>query len=108
VIGPVGIVANQIRNKFMAVKGGLNQIPLGYQQITLSALSSLTVPTGAQEALITVETAAVRYRDDGTAPTAAIGMPLAVGATLDYTGTLANIQFIAQTGTPVLDILYYK
>lgn len=82
--------------------------PLGYQQITVSALSSLTVPTGATIAYISVETAAVRYRDDGTAPTATVGMPVAIGQQLTYSGNLAAIQFIAQTGTPVLDVSYYK
>lgn len=82
--------------------------PLGYQQITVSALSTLTVPTGATEAFITVENTAVRYRDDGTAPTAAIGFPLLAGQQLVYSGTLATLQLIAQSGTPVVDVLYYK
>jgi hypothetical protein len=82
--------------------------PLGYQQITVSALSSLTVPTGATVAYISVETAAVRYRDDGTNPTSAVGMPVSVGQQLVYSGNLAAIKFIAQTGTPVLDVSYYR
>lgn len=91
---------------------GLHQTPLGYQQITsLSAAQSLTVPAGATQAVIYVETQAVRYRDDGTAPTASVGAPLAVtgtGQPLVYTGTLSAIQFIEQTSGAKLDILYYK
>ncbi len=83
--------------------------PLGYQQITsLTTAQHLTPPAGATVAIVTCETAAVRYRDDGTAPTAGIGMPLAVGGQLTYSGSLTAIQFIAQTGNPVLDISYYK
>jgi len=82
---------------------------LGYQQITLSGASSLTVPAGANFAIIAVDTAAVRWRDDGVAPTASVGMPLSnTGAPLEYSGPLASIQFIAQTGSPVLNVSYYR
>lgn len=90
---------------------------LGYQQITsLSAASGLTVPTRdpstgltvkANFALITPETNAVRWRDDGTAPTASVGMPLAAGVTLQYDGDLSKIKFIEQTASAVLNISYY-
>lgn len=90
----------------------IRQVPLGYQQITsLSAATTLTVPAGATQAVIYVEAQAVRYRDDGTAPTASVGAPLAVtgtGAPLVYNGTLSAIQFIEQTGGAKIDILYYK
>lgn len=82
--------------------------PMGYQQITsLGAAQHLTVPTGAQLAIIVSEAQAVRYRDDGTAPTAAIGMPLAVGQVLQYTGDLSEIEFIEQAGGAKLNISYY-
>lgn len=88
---------------------GIQRTPLGYQQITSdSAATGLTVPSGAKEAVITIEAQAVRYRDDGTNPTATVGQPLAVGATLDYTGTLSAIKFIEQTSGAKLNILYYK
>lgn len=84
-------------------------IPLGYQQITLSGATLLTVPVGAKLALISVSIAAVRFRDDGTAPTSAVGFPLPITTTTPfvYSGNLATAQFIAQTGSPVLDICYY-
>jgi hypothetical protein len=86
--------------------------PLGYQQITtLTSATLLTVPTGANCAFISVESAAVRYRDDGTAPTASIGMPLAItsnGPPLIYCGTLSAIQFIQQASSATLNVLYYR
>lgn len=85
-----------------------NFTPLGYQQITVSALSTLTIPTGAIFAYLTVETSPIRYRDDGTAPTSTVGYPVAVGTQLYYAGTLSAVQLIAQSGTPVVDVLYYK
>lgn len=85
-----------------------NLRPLGYQQITsLSSATGLTVPRGATVALIQPETQAVRWRDDGTNPTASVGMPIAVGETLPYIGYLENIKFIEQTASAVLNVAYY-
>jgi len=89
---------------------------LGYQQITtLSSAQSLTVPIRDVNglsvkpaiALITPETQGVRWRDDGVAPTASVGMPLAAGVTLQYDGDLTKIQFIEQTASAKLNISYY-
>lgn len=84
------------------------QKPLSYQQITsLASATTLTPPPRATAALVTVETAGVRWRDDGTAPTATIGMPLSAGQSFTYYGNLSAIQFIAQSGSPTLDVSYY-
>jgi|TARA_R110000868_G_scaffold349812_1_gene611133 hypothetical protein len=81
---------------------------LGYQQITsLSSAQSLTVPVGATMALIVPETQAVRWRDDRTAPTASVGMPVAVGESLNYDGDLKSIRFIEQTASAKINVSYY-
>jgi hypothetical protein len=89
---------------------------MGYQQITtLSSATNLTVPQrtpnglNAQPvfALIVAEGQAVRWRDDGTSPSASVGMPLAVGIPLQYDGDLTNIKFIEQVGGAKLNISYY-
>ena len=81
---------------------------LGYEQITsLSDSTALTVPAGATMALIVAETQVVRWRDDGTAPTASVGMPLAVGTSLSYDGDLKAIRFIQQTASATLNVSYY-
>lgn len=89
---------------------------IGYQQITsLSAAAGLTVPTvdknGSKQqptfALIIAEGKDVRWRDDGTAPTASVGMPLAVGVPLQYDGDLTNIKFIETAASAKLNISYY-
>ena len=82
--------------------------PLGYQQITsLSSATALTVPVGALVALIQAETQNVRWRDDGTNPTASVGMTIGVGSTLPYTGDLSAIKFIQATASATLNISYY-
>lgn len=83
---------------------------LGYAQITsLSAAAALTVPAGATYALIQAETQNVRWRDDGTAPTASVGMILVAGA--DAFGfiqpQLAAMQFIQTTATAKLNVSFY-
>jgi len=80
----------------------------GYQQITnLSAATGLTIPVGATVALIQAETQDVRWRDDGTAPTASVGMIIGAGTTLPYTGNLYAIKLIQATASAKLNISYY-
>lgn len=84
------------------------QKPLGYVQLTsLTSAIGLTPPAAADAAMITVEVASVRWRDDGTAPTAAIGMLLTAGQTFTYYGNLSAIQFIAVSGSPTVNVSYY-
>lgn len=85
--------------------------PVGYQQITsLSAAATLTVPTGARCALIVPEAAAVRFRLDGTAPTATVGTPLAIGqpVTLNGPAALAAAQFIQQAAGGIINVSFSK
>lgn len=83
-------------------------IPLGYQQITsLSSAVALTVPQGAKRALIQAEAQDVRWRDDGTNPTASVGMIIAVGDKLPYTGSLGAIRLIEVTASAKLNVSYY-
>lgn len=88
------------------LRGGLSA--LGFQQITsLSTSTALTVPSGAGLAVIQAEGAAVRWRDDGTAPTASVGMLLPAGAELRYTGTLGALRLIQTDSGAVIDVSYY-
>lgn len=83
---------------------------LGHQQITVTTAQSLTIPTTGTVAfaLITPETQAVRWRDDGTAPTTSVGMPLAVGATLKYDAkSISAFQAIAQVAGGIINVAYY-
>jgi hypothetical protein len=89
-------------------------LPNGFQQLSVTTAASLTVPAGTTFALITVDTNNARWRDDGVAPTAAIGILLPTAATALHPFVyaspkgLATLQFIAVTGTSVLNVAYYK
>jgi hypothetical protein len=82
--------------------------PLGYQQITAAATAqALTVPEGARLALINCVTNNCRWRDDGTDPTATVGMQLAAGSELAYSGNLTAIRFFEEAASTELNISYY-
>lgn len=68
-------------------------------------------PQGQAPTMVTLqsEVASVRYRDDGGAPTAAIGSLIVSGLNpLLYTGTIPNLQFFAASGSPLLDVGFYR
>lgn len=80
----------------------------GYQQISsLSSAAALTVPSGATVALIQAESQSVRWRDDGTNPTTSVGMVLAAGESLFFTGALSAFRAIEITASAKLNISYY-
>jgi hypothetical protein len=92
---------------------------MGDEQITVSNAAipftaTIYAPAGVQPAdmaQIVIETNAARYRDNGLAPTAAVGYPIAVGTPYMVCGTLniRRAQFIrsgAADGT--LNVIYYR
>jgi hypothetical protein len=93
-------------------------IPLGYAQytslgsstlLTATPQSGVALPAGATACLISCEVSGVRYRDDGVAPTATIGMQMTpTGSPLLYAGALSAIQFIQSASGAILNVLYYR
>lgn len=93
-------------------------VPLGYCQIaavTLAASTPLSscsggIPTGATMAVLQAEVAPIRYRDDAVAPTTSTGVLLTNGLAgqIFYTGTLSRLRFIAASGSPLLNVLFYR
>lgn len=81
---------------------------LGYEQnTTLNTAKALTVPGGAQRALIQATGQNVRWRDDGTDPTATVGMQLAAGDSLFYTADLSALKVIEEAASAKLNVTYY-
>lgn len=90
---------------------------MGYQQITsLSSAANLTVPARSplgtiqspRIALLQCESQSVRWRDDGTSPTASVGMILNVGdQPYPYDGDLTKIKFIETAASAKLNVSYY-
>jgi len=86
--------------------------PAGYEQKTVStaAVALASVPDRSNFAIITVAGGAVRFRDDGVDPTAALGHPLEVGDRLHYDLNRADaLKFIRRDSTDAtLDVTYWK
>jgi hypothetical protein len=106
-------MANWLDSPGKLVPGGTPVVPrpmkaCGYLQITsLSTATGLSIPKGALVALIQAETTDVRWRDDGTDPTASVGMLIGAGTTLAYTGDLNEISFIQASASATLNISFY-
>jgi len=82
--------------------------PQGFEQnAVLTAATGLTVPAGAEYAVVQAEAQAVRWRDDGVAPTAAVGMSIAAGASVEFNGDLNALSFIEAAVGGILNVSYY-
>lgn len=81
----------------------------GFEQVTVDdTATALTVPAAATRADIGVETASIRYRDDGTDPTTTAGILLEDGDILRFDASLAALRFIRTAGTSAtLNVAYY-
>lgn len=89
--------------------------PLGDRQFTVtsSALELSTVsgsiPTGSTIVAIDVTGGVVRFTTDGTtAPTTTIGRRLLQDATMEYSGDLTKFQVILESGSPILNLSFFK
>jgi hypothetical protein len=84
---------------------------LGYQQFaagTIDTAQSLTIPAGTQVIILEAEAQVIRFRDDGTAPTAAVGMPLQVAESYQYVSpSMSRLQLISAVAGGILNVLYY-
>ncbi len=111
IISGTGLTAGTvITGQVSGTTGGAGTYQLSATNTASSAsATSGGTPTGATMASLDAETANVRYRDDGAAPTSSVGT-LIVAATppLLYSGTLSQLQFIAASGSPLLNVSFYR
>lgn len=84
--------------------------PAGYVQLTSisSATALSSIPTGVKLTLIQAESQAVRWRDDGSNPTASAGMVIAAGDTLVYNGNPSALKVIETTASAKVNVSYYR
>jgi hypothetical protein len=93
---------------------------LGYAQFAAGGVDASTlvstaqfggaaagIPSGTTKLLIQCAAQAIRWRDDGTAPTAAVGYPLATGVDLVFTGDFTRLRLIAQVAGAVVNLVAY-
>jgi len=88
--------------------------------VTTAAAVALTLPGSATtrikptHAIIQVNANSVRYRADGTAPTATAGILVPAGANIEWMDTEQNyasrierVQFIGVSGTATLEVAFF-
>lgn len=103
-------VGTIITSQISGTVGGAGTYQLSGTNTASSASStSGGIPPGATMAVLQAEVANVRYRDDGGVPATAVGsLVVSGGAPVLYTGTLSTLQFIAASGSPLLDVSFYR
>ena len=90
----------------------LQDTPISFEQISINTAAGLTtIPSNANKAVITVETAGLRYRDDGTNPTSSVGHNMRVGSVIFLNGRNAVLNFKAiksGTANSKINVDYYE
>lgn len=80
----------------------------GYVQVSVSSTAvGITVPPNAAWCYFTA-TVDIRWRDDGTDPTDAVGYPEVAGKEFITPGPLSTLRFIRQTADGVVDGTCYR
>ena len=84
-------------------------VPTGFDQLSpITSATGLTVPAGSRVALIQADTQDARWRDDGTSPTASVGMLLSTDDVgLWYNGDLEAIEFIEVVSGAIVNVSFY-
>jgi hypothetical protein len=84
--------------------------PNGFETVfPLTTSTGLTPPKiGTRFALIEIEDQNVRFRDDGTDPTASVGTLLSIGQIFIYPGDMSLAKFIEVDAGAKLNVSYYK
>ncbi len=86
---------------------------LGFEQVSVTgtAAALTNIPAGTERAWLQAESANVRWRADGTDPTASVGMIIySTDVRITEISTAAGLRaakFIAATGSPKLNITYF-
>ena len=76
--------------------------------LTVTTNTQLTVPAGTTCAQITVETASVRRTSDGSTASSSNGTLIVSGASWQDCGPLSKYKFTAVSGSPTLDVEYFR
>lgn len=101
--GSVGSGSSVTAKSGTYVSSGTDQFALA-----VSTNTQLTVPATTTCAQITVEVANIRRTSDGTSATTTNGTLIPAGSAWQDCGPLAAYKFTAVSGSPTLDVEYFK
>lgn len=86
-------------------------VPLGYQQMTSlgSATALPSIPAKARYALVICASQTVNWRDDGSAPTTSVGMPLTTNTPIIFAEQpLSAVEIIQTASSATCNVSYYQ
>ena len=75
---------------------------------TFATMAGGSMPAGATRVLVQPETQSVRWRDDGTAPTATVGNLIPANTVVEFGGKLASVQIIETAGSATVNLNFYQ
>ncbi len=101
-----GYLANKSLGYAQFAAGGVDTATL-VSSATFGGQPAAGIPNGTTKLLIQCAAQAIRWRDDGTAPTSSVGYPLATGVDLVFTGNFAQLRLIAQSAGAVVNMVAY-
>ncbi len=78
--------------------------------LAITTSTALTAPPTALQAQVCASGNSVKYTYDGTTPTSSVGLPLAAGQCIQFSGPtlLAALRFIQTAATATLDVGYTR
>jgi len=77
--------------------------------VTITAASAASALwTAPNYAFIVAETTSVRWRDDGTDPTATVGVLLPTNTGFEYDGELSKLKFISTGAQAIVTVAQYR
>lgn len=109
-----GRLLEAVANGLADARSLVNLTSIGYARAALPDPSGPDpvvmpeVPSEAVFALIKIEGAGIRYRDDGEDPTPTHGMPLAIGESLTYDATMTGLRVIGQAPGAIVHMCFYR
>ncbi len=77
--------------------------------VTTANCTSGSAPTQSEHVILQIcaESQAIRYRSDGTAPTASVGIPVPAGTCYQWSGDLRALQIIQVAASATVDIEFF-
>ena len=92
----------------MSVSKGYKQgVSITTAKTLATAVGGGGIPNGSTIAVCQAEAQALRYRDDGTNPTASVGMLLNVGDIVEFDKDLNALTFIEVATGAKLNVTFY-
>lgn len=104
---PTGTNTNP-NNTVTATQGTYVSAGAAQYALAIGTNTQLTVPANTKCAYITVEGAPVRRTSDGVSASTTVGTLFSTGSQWSDCGPLGAYKFTAASGSPTLDVEYFK